>query len=300
MKHVFEFTDVVKQFRSRVVLDRFSLTAKPGEVVALLGENGAGKTTALRILLGFERATSGSTSVFGMRSEQRSSEIRRRIGYVSDEPALYDYMNVAEIGWFCSGFYEPGFVKRYQDQLKAFSVPLDQRIKALSRGQRAKVSLALAMAHEPELLVLDEPTSGLDPVVRRQFLESMVDVAASGRTVLLASHQVAEVERVADRVAIVRDGRLEVCESVEDLKNEVRELKVTWANGSKQLPSMPALNLLSRRDSQRQSSLLIRGFDDSITGLLTAAPEVASIDVHRPSLEEIYVACVSGQSGDNA
>ena len=300
MKNVFEFQNVVKKFRSRVVLDNFSLAARPGEVIALLGENGAGKTTALRILLGFERATSGSTSVFGMRSEQRSSEIRRRIGYVSDEPALYDYMNVAEIGWFCSGFYEPGFVERYQDQLKTFSVPLDQRIKALSRGQRAKVSLALAMAHEPELLVMDEPTSGLDPVVRRQFLESMVDVAASGRTVLLASHQVAEVERVSDRVAIVRDGRLEVCESVEDLKNEVRELKVTWANGSNRLPLMSALNLLSRRDSQRQSSLLIRGLDDSLTGLLTAAPEVASIDVHRPSLEEIYVACVSGESGDIA
>lgn len=264
-----------------------------GEVIAVLGENGAGKTTALRILLGFERATSGQTTVFGLRSEQRSTEIRRRVGYVSDEPAVYDYMSVAEIGWYCGGFYEPGFVERYQAQMKQFDVPLDQRIKHLSRGQKAKVSLALSMAHEPELLVLDEPTSGLDPVVRRQFLESMVDVAARGNTVLLASHQVNEVERVADRVAIIKNGKLDVLETVSDLKGDVSEVRVTWANGSQTPGMLKALNLLSRRDGQRQSHLFVRGFDDSMANLLQDAPEVTSIDVHRPSLEDIYVACIS-------
>lgn len=293
MASVFEFQNVVMQYRSRTVLDQFSLAGSRGEVIALLGENGAGKTTALRVLLGFAKPTSGGARVFGLRSERRSTEIRRRVGYVSDEPALYDWMTVAEIGWFCSGFYEPEFVDRYRLKMESFRVPLDQRIKSLSRGQRAKVSLALAMAHEPELLVLDEPTAGLDPVVRREFLQSMVDVAASGSTVLLASHQVAEVERVADRVAIIKDGRLDVCESVEELKSNVSEVRVTWANGSNQLPAISALNLLSRRDSQRQTSLFLRGFDDSIAGLLTDSPDVRSIDVHKPTLEDIYIACMS-------
>ena len=138
----------------------------------------------------------------------RGWRFRRRVGYVPDQPALYDWMTVEEAGWFVAGFYPLGFQRHYNELIEHFELPPDRKIKELSKGMRAKVSLSLAMGHKPELLILDEPTSGLDPLVRREFLESMVDIAGQGRTVLLASHQIAEVERVADVVAIVRDGKL--------------------------------------------------------------------------------------------
>jgi len=297
MKPTFELIDITCRYGNKTALQGFTLRGERGEVIAMLGGNGAGKTTALKVLLGLLKPTSGTATVFGLRSETRSTEIRRRVGYISDEPALYDYMKVDEIGWFCAGFYEPGFVERFQAKMDEFSVPRSQRIKTLSRGQRAKVSLGLALAHEPELLVMDEPTSGLDPVVRRQFLESMVDVAAQGTTVLLASHQVEEVERVADRVAIVRDGKLDVCEPVDDLKNDVREVRITWANGTTSLPASVTNCVVTRMDSNRQSRLFVRGLDDGITNQLSSAEHVSSIEVHSPSLEEIYLACMNEPQG---
>src|SRR5262249_18482021 len=157
------------------------------------------------------------------------------------------------------GFYPLGFQQRYQHLVQRFELPGDKRIKTLSKGMQGKVSLALAMAHEPDLLVLDEPTSGLDPLVRREFLESMIDVAASGRTVLLSSHQIAEVERVADKIAIVRQGKLVLFESLEILKSHVQEVVITLDAIETAPPVLPAqATLLSARRQDRQWQLLVR------------------------------------------
>jgi ABC-2 type transport system ATP-binding protein len=208
MSTVFQLHQVTKRYGDSRALDNVSVVGKPGQVIALLGENGAGKTTSLKILLGLILADSGLSRVLGLDSRTQGPEIRRRVGYVPDRPALYDWMTVEEIGWFAAGFYPLGFEARFRRQTEQFQLPGSRRIRELSKGMQAKVSLALAMAHEPELLILDEPTSGLDPLVRREFLESMVDVAASGRTVLLSSHQIGEVERVADTVLVLRQGQL--------------------------------------------------------------------------------------------
>ncbi len=119
-------------------------------------------------------------------------------------------MRVDEIGWFASSFYPEGFVDRYRESVQRYDLPLDRKIKNLSKGQRAKVALSLSTAHDPELLILDEPTSGLDPLVRREFMESMVERAANGQTVLLSSHQISEVERVADYIAIMHKGKVQI------------------------------------------------------------------------------------------
>ncbi len=199
----------------------------PGTVCALLGENGAGKTTAIRTLLGLNHADEGRATVLGLDSASQGQQIRSRVGYVPERPTLYEWMSVTEIGWFTAGFYPSGFYERYLKLAAGYQLPLKRKIKSLSKGMRAKVSLSLAMAHEPELLILDEPTSGLDTLVRREFLEGMVDIAAAGRTVLLSSHQIGEVERVADTVAILRSGQLILVEKLETLKDQVRELNVT-------------------------------------------------------------------------
>ena len=154
---------------------------------------------------------------------------------------------------------------------------------------RAKVSLSLALAHEPELLILDEPTSGLDTLVRREFLEGMVDIAAAGRTVLLSSHQIGEVERVADIIAILRAGKLILVERLETLKDEIRELNITVADDAEIPRSIPGQILLTRQH-RHQLQLLVRGLSESDLATLRTQPWVQELRLRTPSLEEIFVA----------
>ncbi|HQU43778.1 MAG TPA: AAA family ATPase, partial [Pirellulales bacterium] len=163
------------------------------------------------------------------------------------------------------------------------------KIKDLSKGMRAKVALSLALAHEPGVLVLDEPTSGLDTLVRREFLESMVDLAAAGRTVLLSSHQIAEVERVADFVAIISQGKLLLVERLDTLKEQVRELTVTLADGAAAPPTVCG-ELLRRRHRTRQWQLLVRYLAEEHVEALRTHESVAAVEVRTPALEEIFVA----------
>lgn len=249
MNPVVQLNNVTKRFGAETALDGVSLEVPPGVVFALLGENGAGKTTAIRILLGLLEADAGRAQVLGLDSQRQGLEIRRRVGYVAERPTLYDWMTVAEIGWFAAGFYPDGFYTRYRELAAGFSLPERKRLKTLSKGMRAIVVLALAMAHDPDLLVLDEPTSGLDALVRREFLESMVDRAATGKTVFLSSHQIVEVERVADVVAILRKGQLVLVEPLDKLKQEIRELTITLNNGQPEPPAV-AGQLLSRDQSR--------------------------------------------------
>ena len=288
MTTAFSLSHVSKQFKGELALDDVSLSSESGCVVALLGENGAGKTTAIRILLGLLEPDAGNGEVLGLDSRKQGIEIRRRVGYVPDQPALYDWMTVEEAGWFVAGFYPLGFQRHYNELIEHFELPPDRKIKELSKGMRAKVSLSLAMGHKPELLILDEPTSGLDPLVRREFLESMVDIAGQGRTVLLASHQIAEVERVADVVAILRDGKLALVERLDELKTHVCELTITLRNGSPNLPTVPG-TVLHREFKGRQWRLLVRNIDEPRLAQFRTESEVGNVEMRHPSLEEIFV-----------
>ncbi len=298
MTAVFEFQIVSKRFKQHMALDNVSLRGERGQVIALLGENGAGKTTALKILLGLLAPDGGASYVLGMNSQMHGAEIRRRVGYMPDRPALYDWMTVREIGWFAAGFHPLGYQHRYEELAQRFGLP-DQPIKCLSKGMQGKVSLALAMAHEPELLVLDEPTSGLDPLVRREFLESMIDIASAGRTVLLSSHQIAEVERVADVVAILRGGRLILCEPLDVLKDRVSEVIVTLSDIETAPPEVarPGIVLGARRHD-RVWRLMVRDLDDASRIAIEADPNHTSVEVRRLSLEEIFVACMTTKSAE--
>lgn len=293
MSNVFEFRQVTKRFGSFAALDQVSFSGKPGQVIALLGENGAGKTTSIKILLGLLDPDSGSSQMLEMDSRRHGAEIRRRVGYVPDRPALYDWMTVAEVGWFAAGFYPLGYEKRYRELVEHFKLPLDRAVKSLSKGMQSKVSLAVAMAHEPSLLVLDEPTSGLDPLVRREFLESMVDVAAAGRTVLLSSHQIGEVERVADTVLILRRGKLVLNERLEVLKSRVKEVFVTLDAIDTAPPDLPRGSvLMGAKRQDRQWQLLVRDLGDEGADWLRAQPEITDVTARQPSLEEIFVVCM--------
>ncbi len=289
MKPVIRLNGLSKRFGSQIALRNLSLEVPPGVVFALLGENGAGKTTAIRILLGLAEPNSGTAEVLGIPSASRGLEIRRRVGYVPEGPTLYEWMTVAEIGWFTAGFYGNGFLPAYLRLASEFGLPHRRKLKKLSRGMRAKVSLSLALAHDPELLVLDEPTSGLDALVRREFLESMVDRAATGKTVLLSSHQIAEVERVADVVAILREGELMLVERLDALKAQMREVTLTMADGAPGPPELPG-EIVAGRCRARQWQMMVRSADDEGLRRLDLQESVRQVEVRAPNLEEIFVA----------
>jgi ABC-2 type transport system ATP-binding protein len=293
MPPVIQLENLTKRFGSELALNGVSFETPPGTVFALLGENGAGKTTAIRIMLGLAEADSGRAEVLGLDSARQGIEIRQRIGYVSERPTLYDWMTVEEIGWFTAGFYAPGFLPEYVKLATQFGLPAKKKLKTLSKGTRAKVALSLALAHQPELLVLDEPTSGLDAMVRREFLESMVDRAAQGQTVFLSSHQIVEVERVADVVAILRRGTLLLVERLDALKAQVQRLIVTLKDSATVTPALGG-QILSQRWQPRQGEAIVRGMTDGQLAMLRASDDVAAVEVLPTSLEDIFIAYMQG------
>ncbi len=298
MNPVIRLDELTKRFGRETALDRVSMEIPPGVVFALLGENGAGKTTAIRIMLGLADPSSGRAEVLGLPSAKRGQEIRRRVGYVPEQPTLYDWMTVAEIGWFTAGFYPHMFLAEYNRLADRFGLPANRKLKALSKGMRAKVALSLALANDPELLILDEPTSGLDALVRREFLESMVDRAALGKTVFLSSHQINEVERVADVVAIIRKGELLLVERLDELKGRIREVTLTLEDDTDRPPELQG-EVLSRRCRARQCQLLLRDADEEQLATLAQRPSVGNVEIRSPNLEEIFVAYMrQGTSSD--
>jgi ABC-2 type transport system ATP-binding protein len=212
-------------------------------------------------------------------------------------------MKVSEIGWFAAGFHPntdggpTGFQERYNGLVRGFELEPKQKIKRLSKGMRAKVSLALALAGDPALLILDEPTSGLDLMVRRSFLESMVDLAGAGRTVLLSSHQISEVERVASHVALLHQGRLVLCEPLEELKARTFLATVTLAAREHPVapPAALPLDLIDAADAPRQARWLLRAADRAAVEAIGALPGVEGLEVETPGLEEIYLAYMRGR-----
>ena len=295
MNHCITATGLQMRFPGCDALLGVDLKVPVGSVFGLLGENGAGKTTLIRLLIGFLRPTAGSCRVCGLDPTVNSLEIRRRVGYVSDAPALYDWMRVDEIGWFAAAFYDDAFIGRYRDLVDRYELPRTRKIRHLSKGQRAKVALALAVAPDPELLILDEPTSGLDPHVRREFLESMVDRAATGRTVLLSSHQISEVERVADRVAILRNGRVQLVDELATLKETISEVTITLADSLVALPSPAApAQVISEQIEGRQRRWMVRGFDARHQQELEARTGVLLVRSRPATLDEMFIASTRG------
>ena len=296
---VVKIAGMSKRYGQTQALDNVSFTIPQGVVFALLGENGAGKSTCLKTLLGLERPDAGTAHVLGMDCQTEGIKIRSTVGYVPESPALYDWMTVKETGWFAAGFYGSEFQVEYERLAGEFDLPLDRKIKKLSKGGRAKVSLALATAHQPPLLIMDEPTSGLDTLVRRKFLESMIDVTSSGRTVLLSSHQIPDVERVADIVAIVNQGKVLICQPLDELKQVMEQWVVTFESEDSEFPSVEAEILLHEGKQSRRQRLLVRDPSPECLWKLRDDPAISEVEVHTPSLEEIFVAVMNSKTAIN-
>jgi ABC-2 type transport system ATP-binding protein len=200
-------------------------------------------------------------------------------------------MTVSEIGWFTASFFADGFITSYTQSIDRYGISMGQKIKTLSKGQRAKVALSLSLAHDPDLLILDEPTSGLDPMVRREFLESMIERAASGRTVFLSSHQISEVERVADTIAILHRGKLRCCLPINELKSSMSQITISLDDPLCQVPTLPspARTVLESTEG-RQHQIVARGFEPEMIAGLEDHSGVLAVSHRAMSLEEIFIA----------
>jgi ABC-2 type transport system ATP-binding protein len=220
---VISVSELTRRFGPKTALDSVSVSMPRGAVYGLVGANGAGKTTLIKHILGLLRAQSGSVRVFGLDPVADPVGVLSRIGYLSEENDLPAWMRVDELIRYMRAFY-PAWDDAYAEELRqAFALDSDAKIKNLSKGQKARAGLLVALAHRPELLVLDEPSSGLDPIVRRDILGAVIrTIADQGRTVLFSSHLLEEVEQVADHVTMINEGRIVLSGSLDAIRESHR------------------------------------------------------------------------------
>lgn len=279
-----------KTYGDFTAVESLDLAVEPGEIFGFLGPNGAGKSTTIRMLLDQIRPSAGSATVLGRDIRSGSLDIRRRIGYIPGDLALYPSMTGAQtLRYFAR--LRGGVEQRTIDELaERLQADLSKKISEYSTGNRQKIGLIQAFMHHPDLLILDEPNAGLDPLVQQEFMEMMREVRADGRTVFLSSHTLSEVERVADRVGIIRHGRLVVVESVEGLKKKaVRRLDFEFAD-----PVPPSLfdGVEGIREVDAHERSVSVTFDGSVNGMLHAAMQHEVVNLHsrEADLEEIFLA----------
>ncbi|MFK8080309.1 MAG: ABC transporter ATP-binding protein [Granulosicoccus sp.] len=219
-----------KSYGSLKVLDGLGLSVKRGEVFGFLGRNGAGKSTAIRMIMGITKADAGTIEVFGQPLHTNLISMRQRIGYVAQDQNMYPWMSPKVISRFVKGFYPRWDESRYQQLLDDFSLPPKRRIGTFSGGMKAKLALTLALATRPELLILDEPTAGMDPVARREFLDLVRDqTAKDGATTFFSTHLIDEIEAIADRIGIVEAGLTMYEGELDPLRNSIG----TWSIDSR-------------------------------------------------------------------
>ena len=283
------------RFGKLKAVDDLHLEVPAGTVCGFLGRNGAGKTTTIQILMNLLRPTTGTAEVLGLNPAADSLALRRQVGYVAENRVMYGWMKVREIVWFTGQFYETWNQARVDGLISRFGLDPDQKVKHLSRGMNAQLALALALGHEPRLLILDEPASGLDVVVRRDFLESIIGlIQEEGRTVFLSSHLVHEVERVADRVAIIDNGRLVADGTVDEVKGSVKRVVVCMPDGTDDLADIEGLRHVQGEGLRRQ--LTVVGYGEAQDSRIKAQGGQIE-DVMDVGLEEAFVAHVRSESG---
>ena len=279
-------------------IEEVDLAVEEGEVFGFLGPNGAGKTTTVRTLLGFLRLTGGRGEVFGFDIRKESVEIRARVGNLPGEFALEDKMTGEGLLRFFArlrGVKDLGYARELAERLGA---ELHRPMRRLSRGNKQKIGLVQAMFHRPPLLILDEPTGGLDQLVQEEFLDIIEEVKAEGRTVFFSSHNLAEVERVCDRVGIIRGGRLVAVETTETLIDKsFRHVVLTFAEDVDPRP-FEALSGVKelRAGGNRLAFTLYDDLDEMVK--LAARHELVNMEYERPSLEEVFLTYYERENGE--
>jgi ABC-2 type transport system ATP-binding protein len=285
---VVDVNDLSRSFGEKVALEGVSFRASAGQVYGLMGANGAGKTTFLKHLLGQLRAGSGSVRVFGLDPVRNSVGVLTRVGYLSEEHELPEWMSVDELLRYTQAFHPTWDASYAGELLETFALDPASKIRELSKGMRAQAGLIAAVAHRPELLILDEPSSGLDALVRRDILDAIVRaVADDGRTVIFSSHLLDEVERMSDHVTLIHQGRVTLSGALDDVRHGYQRSRVHFAD---HLDRPPVLDTaLVMEGGGRAWSVIHSGsLEQFRSSVLARGGEV--VESRDATLEEIFLA----------
>ncbi|MGE5579392.1 MAG: ABC transporter ATP-binding protein [Bacillota bacterium] len=295
MNEAFSLKDVKKAYRG-FLLDVKDLSLERGYVMGLVGRNGAGKSTSIKILMNLIYPDSGDVRVLGLNQPEHDMEIKRRVGYVSEEPVFYEEMTVAWMAGLVKRYYPTWDDALYEKYLRKFVLDPRRKVKELSRGMKVKLGLMLALSHRPELLILDEPTSGIDPVVRHELLQEISGVIRDEeRTVLLSSHITQDIEQVADYVAIIDQGKVVECSDKESLLDRWKKVSGTLPAGDAgQAHGLAAMFSEVKVDGTSFAGVT-KSFSDNWLQSLKAKG-AANIRVVNVGLDEVLIALAGKES----
>ena len=297
-----EIRQLTRRYGRLEAVHELSLDVPAGSVCALLGPNGAGKTTTLKVLLNLLPPTRGEARMLGVDSRKLSPRELQQIGYVSESQQQPDWMTVRQFLDYCRPFYPTWDPALEKTLLARFELPPERKLKHLSRGMRVKAILLSVLAFRPKVLVLDEPFSGLDPVVREDVTSGLLETAQAGDwTVLLASHDIEEVERLADRVALLDTGRVWLDETVESLLKRFRRVEVDLQEGPAQTNALPGTWLKFERAGNRVTFVDSRYDREATAPACRARFPEAAVTARPMTLREIYIALArSGRKSGEA
>lgn len=289
-----ELTGLTKRFGSTIVVDNLSLSVPPGMALGLIGPNGAGKSTTIRMLMGMLSISSGQARVLGIDPVVDAVGVKRRVGYVPELHHIYRWMRVDDVIWFARSFYEKWNDELCRNLLDLFGLDSRKRIKHLSKGMLAKVSLLVAISHEPELLILDEPMSGLDPVAREEFLDGVLHtICDHQRTVVFSSHSLGDVQRMADSVAMLYEGKLLLHCPVDELLESAKRIRIVLNDGCR--PQWKPPETVWERLDQREWLLTVNPCSTQLVERLRTENPVNNVEVTDLSLEDLFKDYVKGK-----
>lgn len=283
-----------KTYGRKAVLDNISLEVPKGQVVALLGRNGVGKTTLLRMMNGLTPVTNGKIDILGLNPALEVVELRQRMGYQGEECHIYPWMTGEDAHYFMAPLYRNWDAAYFQELIQQLQVPLNQRLQDLSKGSRRKLHLALTLAHRPEVILLDEPLSGLDPVVRDQVISTLIQtLTEEGRTIVLSTHEIAEIENLCDRVVLLKEHRIALDMDRDTMASTVRRVTVRLENPTTIVPQHA--DILAAKARGCEVEMIVRNYSEASLPVLLANLKVIDRHVEGVTLKQLFITLTEQQ-----
>lgn len=286
--HVIEINKLTKYYgKSRGIID-LSFNVEEGEIFGFIGPNGAGKSTTIRTLLALIYPTGGSAAIFGKDCIKFAPEIKKEIGYLPAEVSYYDNMKVIDLLQYSASFYKKDCRKKIHELAEVMDLDLHRKIEDLSLGNKKKVGIVQGLLHQPQLIILDEPTSGLDPLMQQKFFDLLAEENKKGATILFSSHILSEVQRLCNRVAIIKEGRIVKVEKISTLKEtSYKKFRIEIMSKLDQ----DYFNITGVSDLELRDNLVSFLFRGNINSILRkiAGIEIVNLWIEEPNLEEIFL-----------